>query len=385
MEKREKKETGPHVPPEGICLCATTTGAVARAQAQCEAWLQALGLQEHTIARGGEHKGQPCVHVQLRPELASAWMPDHNTLALHETLALDSLNHPDDLEREIVVAMLRAPQPFVFPDADELASCVRMRAAIVRAARRTALAFDTHAAERPEDCWRYHEDTGFTLVPGHRLVDALVKATQPEATGRLYSFSCYRATEYVILLAIAQELATHNPALLETLTRHCEHKAIRSGAFHDTFLYEYGSAESPLPPGYYVPGDRLWFRNPDSRSADVAGFEGSWVFYLGNGLFSNFWKRDQPFTLESKCVEIYHWRDGVTEGPGEEPQLDETRVESLVQKTRADAAALQRVMATMLRLRDPKGVDAGGGCIDTSREYPRHVRPGTADIVLPRL
>ena len=37
----------------------------------------------------------------------------------------------------------------------------------------------------------------------------------------------------------------------------------------------------------------------------------------------------------------------------------------------------------MLRLRDPKGVYQEGGCIDTSREYPRCVHPGTADIRLP--
>jgi hypothetical protein len=43
------------------------------------------------------------------------------------------------------------------------------------------------------------------------------------------------------------------------------------------------------------------------------------------------------------------------------------------------------VLARMVRLRDPKGVYEEGGCIDTTREYPRCVRPGTADIVLPPL
>jgi len=36
----------------------------------------------------------------------------------------------------------------------------------------------------------------------------------------------------------------------------------------------------------------------------------------------------------------------------------------------------------MMRLRDPKGVYARGGCIDASREHPRFVRPGTSDIRL---
>jgi hypothetical protein len=37
----------------------------------------------------------------------------------------------------------------------------------------------------------------------------------------------------------------------------------------------------------------------------------------------------------------------------------------------------------MFRLRDPQGVYAQGGCMDTSRESPRWVRPDTTDIVLP--
>src|SRR5690606_2505223 len=125
----------------------------------------------------------------------------------------------------------------------------------VQAARRTVLAFDTEQAERPPECWTYAEPTGFTLVPGHDLIDALRKATQPEVSGNLYSFSCYRATEYVLLLALAQELAEANPALLQALQRQWETRAIMSGEFHEVFLHEYGSLREPLPHRYYVPGD----------------------------------------------------------------------------------------------------------------------------------
>ncbi|MBN9618377.1 MAG: ribokinase, partial [Actinobacteria bacterium] len=50
--------------------------------------------------------------------------------------------------------------------------------------------------------WHYDEEHGFLLHEGRPLIDALRAATQPEATGRRYDFSCYRATEYVILLGI---------------------------------------------------------------------------------------------------------------------------------------------------------------------------------------
>ncbi len=103
---------------------------------------------------------------------------------------------------------------------------------------------------------------------------------------------------------------------------------------------EAARCNAPLPARWFVPGDRVWFRNPDERSADAAGFEGSWVVYLGAGRFSDFWERGRPFTLERKCVEIHHWRD-------------------------------------------PRGVYDEGGCMDRTRESARWVRPGTSDIDVP--
>ena len=173
--------------------------------------------------------------------------------------------------------MLGSPVPFPFPSVPELESAVRIRRRIVQAARKTALAFDTEHAERPEGYWTYDEERGFTILPGRSLIEGLRRATQPEASGQLYAFSCYRATEYVTVLGIAQELEEANPALARDLQRQWETRAVMSGRFHDTFLHEYGSLAEPLPQRFYVPGDRLWFRNPDSASSDVEGYEGSCV------------------------------------------------------------------------------------------------------------
>ena len=57
--------------------------------------------------------------------------------------------------------------------------------------------------------------------------------------------SCYRATEYVTVLGIAQELEEANPALARDLQRQWETRAVMSGRFHDTFLHEYGSLAEP--------------------------------------------------------------------------------------------------------------------------------------------
>ncbi len=324
------------------------------------------------------------LRLWLAPCSTQAWAPGHDTMQLAETLGLATQTSAADLQREILLTLLMSPTGLDFPSVDELVSAIRIRRNIVQAARRTTLAFDTHAAERPEDCWTYVEDKGFTLLPDVSLIDALIKTTQPEVSGRLYSFSCYRATEYVILLGIAQELAQCNPELFERLQSLWQQRAVMSEEFHNVFLREQGSMDTPLPPLYYVPGDRVWFRNPDEASADACGFEGSWVMYLGGGQFTNFWKQHQPYTLTSKCVEIYHWRHGLYQDAQGASQIDEQRIEPLIEATLANPVELARVMALMTRWREPRGVyTAAGGCMDTTREFARWVRPGSADMPIP--
>lgn len=284
---------------------------------------------------------------------------------------------------ETLLALLLAPESCHFPSLEELESAISMRVCMALAARRAQLEFRTASAERPTDCWTYDEDTGFTLRPGSSLVDALRKATEPELTGQMYSFSCYRATEYLTLLGIAEELQRVHPALYERLEQFWQRRAISSERFQAAFLRETGSLERPVPPRYYVPGDRVWFRNPDDASSDASGYEGSWTIYLGGGEFANFWHREQPFTLEAKCVEVYHWRDGLYRDAAGEPRIDEMCVAAGVRATLADPLAHSHVLQRMQRLRDPYGVYAEGGCIDASRESPRWVRPGTCTVQLP--
>jgi hypothetical protein len=313
--------------------------------------------------------------------MSAAWMqiyaPNSDTLSLHE--------HADNLQQEILWSMLVSPHLFEFNNLEALSSAVRVRENIVLDARKTALAFKTDAAERPSEFWRYEEEAGFILHAGTGLISALISATQPEATGKLYDFSCYRATEYVILLGLAQEAAVHNTALLAQLQATNEKYAIRSGQFHDVFLHEYGSLEAPLPARFYVPGDRIWFRNPDAHSSDVTGYEGSWVIYVGSGLFSNFWKRDQPFSLQSKCIEIFHWRDGVQTNAAGDLWLDEAKVEACIQETMQEPSKVQHILQQMMRIRDAKGVYAEGGCLDATREYPKQIYPSACELNLPKV
>lgn len=345
--------------------------------------LDAHALRDRVLSVHDDSAGGHRIRLCLRDAVAGQWVPEHDTTRLPAILGLDTLHRRSDLEREILVALVATPIALDFPSSDELLAAIHIRRNIVEAGRRTMLDFHTTEAERPADCWRHDEDRGFVVLPGHSLIEALRKATQPDITGQVYSFSCYRATEYVILLGIAEELAICNPPLLAQLQRQCEFRVIRSGQFHDVFLREYGTQESPLPVGYYVPGDRLWFRNPDEASSDIAGYEGSWVLYLGGGLFTNFWKRGRPYTLQTKCLEIYHWRNGAYRDTNGELAMDESLVERRVAESLADPGDTARILQEMMQLREPKGCYGHGGCIDTTREAPRRVCPGTADLILP--
>ena len=319
-------------------------------------------------------------HLRLTDE-ARGWMPNHDTLDLARHRGLDVHADDNDMDREIWLTLLHSPVQVTFPTASELMSSVRIRRNITRNAARTMLNFNTTAVERPEDCWRYSEDTGFILKPGCDLIESLIKASQPPPGGIAYSFSCYRASEYVVLLSIAQEARESHPALYARLQKQWHTHAVASRRFHDVFMEELGTVEQPLPMHYYVPGDRVWFRNPDTLSDEVEGFEGSWVVYLGGGLFANFWKRDRPFDVLGKCLEIYHWRHGAYRDAKGELLMDENIVERLVAETRADPKACTEIFERMHRLRDPLDVYADGGCMDATREYPKFILPPHSTMI----
>lgn len=374
-----------HLARGGILIHGATERDIEAVKRDFRVYLGALGLENYVKATTEATDDRPSIRFGLCEKAAAKWSPGHDTLGLSEKLRLDIPGSPCSLEQEILLTMLLGPIAFEFPSYDELLAAIRIRRNIVEAARQTILAFHTTEAERPEDYWTYTEGSGFTVLPGKPLIIALQKATQPDAGGKLYSFSCYRATEYVILLGIAQELATSNPELLHQLQTQWEIRAIMSGQFHDVFLREYGSMSEPLPPKYYVPGDRLWFRNPDAHSSDVGGYEGSWVFYMGGGMFTNFWKRDKPYTLTSKCLELFHWRNATYRDSAGELRIDEAIVEERVHRSLQDPAEVEWILGEMLRYREPQGIYSNGGCIDTSREYPRGVCPATSDLVFPEL
>jgi hypothetical protein len=367
---------------EGICVLCEQEQHAILAASEITRWVQALGAQAYLNIELSSYLGQSLVHVTAAAAL-NALTPGHSTIHLCASLGLDTIKKPEHLDLEILLCLSLSPISYSFPSIEELKAAVRVRHFAVDAARRTELAFNPDGFERPKECWTYVEGSGFLLKPGVDMVEALIKTTQPDVSGQqLYTFSCGRAAEYIMLLSIAQELKLHNPALYGALQKQWQTRALLADDFNDAFIYEVGTLEQPLPMQFYVPGCRLWFRNPDSHSADVEGFEGSWVVYHGGGEFCNLWERSKPFSLTDKCLEIYHWRDGVFYDADGALKMNEDIVREKVAETKKSPVEMQRIVERMMRYRDVRGVYQEGGCIDASRDVVRWICPKTSDFLL---
>jgi hypothetical protein len=50
-----------------------------------------------------------------------------------------------------------------------------------------------------------------------------------------------------------------------------------------------------------------------------------------------------------------------------------------------DPNKVQHILHQMMRIRDPKGVYAEGGCLDATREHPKQIFPTANELVLPEV
>lgn len=308
---------------------------------------------------------------------------DLDTSALAHALTATPGSGSHAVEAEIWLAWLVSPVELSFPSFAELQAQFRVRCDIADVASRTLVDFHATAVNRPVSHWTYIEDVGFRLNAGKSLEEGLALALHPRTPESRYAFSCYRASEYVVLLALAREARRSNPALYEAMERQWLQRPLTAHAFEAAFLTELGSADRPIPKRWHVPGDRVWFRNPEPLSADVAGYEGSYVLYLGHGRFGNFWKVDRPFTVDAKLLEIYCWRYAIEASEGADPSINDDVVDAAVAALEDKPEEVARILAELDRYRDPYPHHAGGGAIDYVREVPRFVLPESATVRLP--
>jgi hypothetical protein len=366
----------------GIFVRAQNRAEITMLQRRIETIVRRLHAEAYLNILSAPDGHRPGLHISASHRLAEI-TPQYDTTRLADCLGINGLKRSADLELEIILAMACSPVLFDYPSSEELLSAIRVRRNAALAAYQAELNFDTEGLERPRNYWNYHPDTSFTLLPGVSLIDALIHTTQPALSGHVYSFSCFRASEYILTLALALELRDHHPALHRQIESRWSKQAIMGTEFQSVFLREYGSLAAPIAPRYYVPGERVWFRNPDEPSSNVMGYEGSWLYYLGGGLFNNFWDRKNPYTIISKCLEIYHWRHGLVCNAQGELSIDESVVARSVAQSAANPGEVEQILTRMLKYRDPHGVYAEGGCIDATRESFKLIHPVSSDIEIP--
>ena len=339
----------------------------ARRLRQTQRCLRYLGIDhlvDCSISTGGD---ESYLHLRASHRLL-ALCPDFDTASITTFLRTPRSDLEQSLISEIILAMALSPTLMVFESEQELKSNLRMRCTVVQVASRTELNFDTSSITRPQAYWIYTKENGFLLRQGVSLADGLERALCPDVSGFTYAFSCQRASEYLILYAVVCELQKVNKTGLNDVEQQWRKRALTGDDFLFRFLGERGTRENPMPMRYYIPGDRIWFKNPDDHSSDIEGFEGSWVIYLGRGRFCNLWDCQSPYTLEEKCLEIFYWSQSTAVNDSGVLFMNEDLVKERVNKALNDPAISRPILEKMMVYRDPTGVYADGGCIDLSRD-----------------
>jgi hypothetical protein len=342
--------------------------------ARANAWLEKLGIGALITATYSSNADTAYLHLTANERLHEC-CPDLDTSTLSNAHALDdSMDIQQRIAIETLLAMTLSPEILLFDHARELISNIRMRLHAVNIASRTELSFDTSAIARPQAYWVYTKENGFLLRQGVSLAEGLERALCPDVSGYTYAFSCQRASEYLMLYAVVSELRKVNKEALLATEAQWRKRALTGDDFLFRFLEERGTRDNPMPMRYYIPGDRIWFKNPDDHSSDIIGFEGSWVIYLGGGRFCNLWDRHRPYTLEEKCLEIYYWSQCVEVNSAGLACMNEVKVKEYVMHALADPGVKDTILKKMMVYRDPTGVYADGGCIDLSRDSFTSVR-----------
>lgn len=355
-------------PTTGIAIKKAVHADPGRELGRANAWLEKLGIAGLVTASFRSNTANGFLHLVADPRLREC-CPDFDTSGIQAWHTSDtSMDAQERIIGEILMAMALSPSLLLFSDARALISNVRMRFYAVNIATRAELDFDTSAITRPQAYWVYTKENGFLLRQGVSLAEGLERALCPDVSGSTYAFSCQRASEYLMLYAVVRELSKVNKAGLHAVEDQWRKRALTGDDFLSRFLEERGTRENPIPMRYYIPGDRIWFKNPDDHSSDIIGFEGSWVIYLGSGRFCNLWDRSRPYSLEEKCLEIYYWSQCVEVTPTGIAWINEVAVKEYVQLALGDPTIKNPILEKMMAYRDPAGVYGDGGCIDLSRD-----------------
>ena len=139
-------QTNIHFESRGIEFVVNAPDELKALQTSMRKHLESLQLWQHvdvvSLNGGGTYQ---CAY-KLKENSREQWAPHWDTTRLYSSMNIDSQKNIEDLDKEILVAMLMTPIPFVFPSFDELISAISIRHHVVNAGYKAALNFDTEAA-----------------------------------------------------------------------------------------------------------------------------------------------------------------------------------------------------------------------------------------------
>lgn len=143
--------------------------------------IRRLGLQDVTQITPAAHQTRNSLEARLAQRYFDMWCPGFDTLQLNTLAHAPELSGDLALAREALLAMLAAPQPMIFQGVAQLESQIRVRVHIAKAAAKTSLAFNTEAAERPEQFWQGDSENGFVIRHGVSLEEASSRRLSPKS------------------------------------------------------------------------------------------------------------------------------------------------------------------------------------------------------------
>ena len=305
----------------------------------------------------------------IKSYFAKLLMPDYNTLDLRKKMKVynitNNITKDDDdynLTVEILLCLLNAPVLFTFDSFDDFIDMIDSRKIIVKYGYLAHVKFDTGKDIKVNVDYFQYNDKDVILLENKSLLEGIKKSIIPK--DKLYNYSCQRITEFLLLLGLLE--VNRNKPIYQQIESIWRRKAIKSELFQDTFLYEYGTKENPIPMKYYIPGDRIWLKNPDDKSSDIVGYEGTWVVYLNDGLFCDFWKDggdvSHQHTLEDIIITIYNWRHSIIESSIDESSIDDKFVQQLNKNINNNPNTKNNIIKSMSKYY------ADGGCMDKTRD-----------------
>ena len=318
-------------------------------------------------------------NINLKKNIFNILMPDYNTLDIIKNINnIDFKYDNNNLHTiEILLSLFGSPVHFIYDSLNDLLSEISIRKNICYYASKTYVSINTSDnIKRPEKYFK-NTESDVILLNDKSLIDGIIYSLLPSISGNIYDFSCYRVCEYILLLSILLELKKQNKDyLIQNIESIWRKETIKSKKFHEIFLTEFGSNIFALPKLFYIPGDKIWFKNPDDKSSDIEGFEGKWTIYLGNGLFGDFWKTcgniNNQFTFEDILIEIYNWRFCVKYDKNNELYIDEKEVNYRNKLCKEYKEEKNRIISLMNNYRNKYFfID---GCIDKTREKPKNIK-----------